>query len=223
MRDLAVGLVLILASVPVVAQPGAPQESIGFYAGGGLGSTQPASYDADFWYSDTESGDSTTSVVGFLGYRFHKHVAVEAAYLDAGSVGWSEPLVYVPALLDLYNTDIALDVSALQVSVTGVLPFGEIWEGYLRGGLAFWEADGTQRFTPSFGGTVVTRSVSDDGTGFLFGLGGSARLLPNLHLRLEYQVFDVDEDLFVVDGSDSATMDTFLLGVEYRFGGARRP
>lgn len=220
MRDVVVCFVFALVSVRVAAQPEVPQEIMGFYAGGGVGTTEPASYDNEYWYYDVESGDSTASAILFAGYRINRYVAAEAAYLGADGVGWSESLVYVPEFLDVYNTDIDLDVSAWQLSVSGILPFAKIWEAYLRGGLAFWEADGAQRFTPSFGGPVVRRSVSDSGTGFLFGMGGSVRLLPQLHLRLEYQAFDVDEDLFAID-DDSGTMDTFLLGLEYRFGGSR--
>jgi opacity protein-like surface antigen len=208
-------------SVGVAAQPQAPQELKGFYAGGGVGSTEPTSYDYEDWYyADVESGDSATSGMLFTGYRINKYVAVDAAYIDTDSVGWSESLVYVPELLGVYNTDIDLDIRAWQLSVSGILPFANIFEAYLRGGLAFWDADGTQQFTPSFGGAVVNRSVSDGGTGFLFGIGGSVRVLPRLHLLLEYQVFDVDEDLFATD-YDSGTIDTFLLGVQYRFGASR--
>jgi hypothetical protein len=218
MRDVAVCLVAALVSVGVAAQPEPPQEISGFYAGAGVGSTEPASYNNDYWYSDVESGSSATSATLFAGYRVNRYVAVEAAYLDAGDVGWRESLVYVPDFLGVYNTDIDLDVSATQVSVSGILPFANIWEGYLRGGVAFWEADGTQQFTPSFGGPVVRRSVSDSGSGFLFGIGGRVRLLPQLPQL--GSGLDVDEDLFAID-DDSGTMDTFLLALQYRFGGSR--
>lgn len=221
MRDFVVSLLLALVSVGVAAQPPAPQNVSGFYAGGGVGSTEPTSYDFEDWYySDVESGNSATSGILFTGYRITKYLAVDAAYIDAGGIGWSESLVYIPDLLGVYNTDIALDVSAWQLGVSGILPFGKIWEAYLKGGLTFWDADGTQQFTPSFGGTVVNRSVSNRGTGFLFSMGGSVRVLPRLRLQLEYQAFDVDEDLFALE-YDSATIDTFFLGLQYRFGDSR--
>ena len=218
MRTLIVGLLLAVASAAAVAQVQPPAGMRGFYAGAGLGSTEPVSFEDDYWYSDTESGDSDSSTIVFAGYRFHRHVAVEASYLDAEGTGFDDSLVYIPELLDVYNTDADLDFSATQLSVVGILPFARIWEVYLRGGLAFWEAEGEQRLTPSFGGPVVNRSVDDDGTGLLFGIGGGLTLPGNLHLRLELQVFDIDEDVLAAAEADGATLDTILLDLQYRFG-----
>jgi opacity protein-like surface antigen len=218
MRRLAVFLMLVIATCAARAHPHTPADSRGFYVGAGVGYADPSSYEDDYWYSDTESGDGDDATVVFAGYRFHRHVAVEAAWLDTGDLGWSESLVYVPDLLDVYNTDIALDATASQLSVLGILPFAGIWEVFLRGGVAWWDADAQQRFTPSFGGATVERSVYDDGAGLLFGIGGSVTFLSHLHARLEYQVFDVDEDLYAFE-DDSASIDTVLLDLQYRFSG----
>ncbi len=201
------------------AQSEPPAELRGFYAGAGVGSSEPVSFEDDYWYSDTESGDSATSTLAFAGYRFNPYVAVETSYLDAQDTGWSGSLVYVPDLLDFYNTDADLDFSASQLAVIGILPFARIWEVYLRGGLAFWDADGEQRLTPSFGGAAVNRVVDDSGTGLLVGLGGGVTLPGNFHLRLELQVFDIDEDVLAAADADGATLDTFVLDLQYRFGG----
>jgi len=217
MRNLALGLLLSLASAGAAAQAFGSTPMKGFFAGAGIGDSEPFAYYGDYWYSDTESGDSGTSVSVFGGYRFNRYLAVEAAYLDASDLGWDGDLLYVPDLLDIYNVDVNLDVTATELSVVGILPFAGIWEVYLRGGLAFWQADGSQHLTPSFGGIPVDRTLDDSGTGFLFGIGGGVTFLQNLHARLEYQVFDIDEDLFAADDLD-ATIDTLSLDIQYRFG-----
>ena len=136
-------------------------------------------------------------------------------WFDAGTLGWDQSQVYIPALLDVYNMDIDLDVSAVNASVLGILPFARIWEAYLRGGVAYYDADAKQRLTPSFGGETVSCSVSESGAELLFGLGIGVTFFDRAHLRLEYQTFFIDEDLLGAEG-DTASVDTLL---QYRFGG----
>lgn len=229
MRQLAVSLLLgpLLGLAPLVARaqwdpPAAPEPVRGFYAGAGIGDAEPTSWDDDgdyyYYFSDTESGDSDTSLSAFAGYRFNRYLAAEAGWLDAGTMGWGQSLVYVPDLLDVYNTDVDLEVTSVNVTVLGILPFARIWEVYLRGGAAFYDADADQRLTPSFGGATVERSLSDSGGEFLFGFGIGVTAFKRVHFRLEYQGFTIDEDLLALDGGD-ASVDNLLLDVQYRFGG----
>lgn len=221
MRYLAAVLVLSLTPLAAGAQ-WAPAESAqsvqGFYAGAGVGDAEPTSWDNDYWYSDVESGDGDTSLSVFAGYRFNRYLAAEVGWFDAGSMGWDQSLVYVPDLLDVYNTDVDLEVTTLNATVIGILPFARIWEAYIRGGAAFYDASADQRLTPSFGGVTVERSVDDSGADFLFGIGIGLTLFERAHVRLEFQSFFIDEDLIAVE-EDTASVDTFLLDVQYRFGG----
>lgn len=219
MRNLATAMILILVLIPfgASAELRVPEIVRGFYAGAGIGSAEPSTWDYDYWYSDLESGDSDTSLSVFAGYRFNRYLAVEAGWFDGGTMGFDQSLVYVPELLDVYNTSVVLDVTAVNASAIGVLPFARIWEVYLRGGLAFYDADAEQRLTPSFGGESVERSIDDSDVDFLFGIGVGVTLFKRAHLRLEYQSFFIDEDLLAAD-DDSASVDTLLLDLQYRFG-----
>jgi len=123
----------------------------------------------------------------------------------------------VPDLLDVYNTDVDLEVTAVNATVIGILPFARIWEAYIRGGAAFYDASADQRLTPSFGGATVERSVDDSGADLLFGIGIGLTLFDRAHVRLEFQSFFIDEDLIAAE-ADTASVDTFLLDVQYRFG-----
>jgi hypothetical protein len=219
MRHLPAVMALALG----VATPGAgaqsadPETVRGFYAGAGIGDAEPTSWDNDDWYGDIEDGDGDTSLSVFAGYRFNRYLAAEVGWFDAGTMGWDQPLVYVPELLDVYNTDVDLEVTAWNATVIGILPFARVWEGYLRGGATFYDADAAQRLTPSFGGATVERNVDDSGADFLFGIGIGVTLFERAHVRLEFQSFFIDEDLLVVE-DDTASVDTLLLDVQYRFG-----
>ena len=220
MRYLPAVLVLSLAPFGAGAQ-WAPAQATrpvqGFYAGAGAGAAEPTSWDNDYWYSDVESGDSDTSFSVFAGYRFNRYLAAEVGWFDAGTMGWNQSLVYVPDLLDVYNTDVDLEVTAVNATVIGILPFARIWEAYIRGGAAFYDASADQRLTPSFGGATVERSVDDSGADLLFGIGIGLTLFDRAHVRLEFQSFFIDEDLIAAE-ADTASVDTFLLDVQYRFG-----
>jgi opacity protein-like surface antigen len=225
MRGLAAVLAFCLAPLAASAQwepPRVAEPARGFYAGAGLGEAEPTSWedDDDYYYysSDTETGDSDTSLSVFAGYRFNRYVAAELGWFDAGTMGWDQSLVYVPELLDVYNTDIDLDVTSANVSVLGILPFARIWEGYIRGGVAFYDADADQRLAPSFGGETVRRRVDDSGADFLFGIGIGVTAFERVRFRLEFQGFTIDDDLLALEGGD-ASVSNFLLDVQYRFGG----
>lgn len=217
MRYLAVTLALILAHSGASAQLADAGTTRGFYGGVGFGDAEPTSWDNDYWYSDVDSGDGDTSLSVFAGYRFNRYLAAEVGWFDAGTMGWDQSLVYVPDLLDVYNTDVDLEVTAVNATVLGILPFARVWEAYIRGGAAFYDADADQRLTPSFGGATVERSVDDSGADLLFGIGIGVTLFQRAHVRLEFQSFFIDEDLIAVE-DDTASVDTLLLDVQYRFG-----
>ena len=81
--------------------------------------------------------------------------------------------------------------------------------------------DGTsrQRLDQSFGNEVVTRSVDDSGTGFLAGVGVGVTLGEAWHVRLDLQTVTIDED--VLNSDDDASIDSFLLELQYRIGAHR--
>ena len=225
MRLPIAALLLILAPLAAGAQSASRETIKGFYAGAGLGGSEPTSWDSDdYWYDDDDyyddsgDGDSDTSLSVFAGYRFNRYLAAEVGWLDAGTMGWDQSLVYVPELQDVYNTDVDLDITTVNASVIGILPFARIWEAYIRGGAAFYDADADQRLTPSFGGATVNRSVDDSGTDFLFGIGIGVTLFDHAHVRFEFRSFFIDDELLATN-DDTASVDSLLLDVQYRFGG----
>ena len=95
-------------------------------------------------------------------------------------------------------------------------PTGLVHEVYLRLGAGFWDGQSRQRLDQSFGTDVVTRSVDESGTGFLFGVGGGVTLGKAFHLRLDLQSVGIDED--VLNAREDSSIDSILLELQFRFG-----
>ena len=166
------------ASAPAAAQAStsvsAPDGWRGFYfgAGGAYSNVsvlvdQGECYDGCYWgdYYDYDEGDGDFGYTLHAGWRFHQYGALEVSYLDAGPIGWDQDLVYMPEFNDYYNNRIEYSAKVTEVAVLGILPFGDRFEVYAKLGAAFSEGESVQRLDQSFGDQVVTRSVSDNGTG----------------------------------------------------------
>jgi len=221
MRSTALFIALLLAPLLSGAQIIATNSEMrGFYAGAGVGGSQPYTSSDCYYYScdiNDEDGDSGTAVNVFAGYRFNRFIAVEGGLFNADGLGWNSTLVYLPELLDLYNVNVDLDVRAAHASLLAIVPFATLFEVYLRGGVAYYDADASQQLTPSFGGAVVSRDVNDSATALLIGIGAGVSLPWHLHARIEYQLFDIDEKLLATP-SDTSSVDTLMIDLQYRFG-----
>jgi opacity protein-like surface antigen len=143
------------------------------------------------------------------------YFAVEVGYVDSGNPQWDQNFVYIGELADVFN--VAVDftkLTATEVSAIGILPFATIWEAYLRAGVAYWSAEADQTAINSFNRALFFRSVDENDTGFLFGIGIGATPLPHWHLRLELQTYSVSEDLF--GGNGDANVESILFEAQYR-------
>ena len=200
----------------------------GLYVGGG-GNYSTVSvevgqgcYDDDCWwgqYDYYEEGDGDYGYNLHAGLRLHDFVAVEAGYVETGSIRWDENLVYFPEFNDFYNNRVDFSAQITQLAVVGILPFAQRYEVYLKLGAGFWDAESDQRLDQSFGDDVVTRQVSDSGTGFFGGVGFGVTFAKTLHVRFELQSTTIDED--VLNARDDAGVDAMLLEVQYRFGAGK--
>lgn len=226
----AMAMLLLATGAAAQQSPAAPPGAAssgwtGFYVGGG-GAYSNVSVETgndcddgcDWWgdYYDYEEGDGDYGYSLQAGLRVHRFVALELGYLDTGSIGWDQDLVYMPEFNDFYNNHVDFSAKVTELSVLGILPFGDIWEIYLRLGAGFWDGESTQRLDQSFGTEVITRSVDDRGTDFLFGIGMGVTLADVFHIRMEFKSVGVDED--VLNAKDSTSIDTLTLEGQFRFG-----
>ncbi len=216
--SLAAVVLGIAAAAPALAQgPG------GFYLGGGAGWTNVSVEDDDYYYDccydyyhSYDSGEEDAGFAAHVGYRFGPYFAAELGYLNGGKPHWDHSDVYVPELGDFADTEADLEIEAAQLSVLAILPVGGSWELYGRLGASFWWAESEQRVYPLFENVSYARSLDDEGTNFLFGIGIGVSPAPAWHVRFEFQSFPIEEELLVSRGD--TTVDTLLLELQYRPG-----
>jgi len=214
-----------LSLLPAVLLTGAAnaQDARGWYAGVGAGSSHVEVYRGSWLgYGGWEQGSGDTAMFAFGGYRLGDHLALDLTYLPERELEWWEPDAFVPGLSGYYDSQTVLSTSALQLSVVGILPFLDIWEAYLKGGLSWYDADGQQILTDYFSGEELRRSSSASDAGFNVGLGLGVKLTENWSVRLEYQFFSIDDALINVDSDGDTTIDSWIFGIDYRFGARGR-
>jgi hypothetical protein len=218
MRNLASGVLAAcyLASTSAWGQEERPVP-LGFYGGAsiGLASMSVEVDDGYYYFPGYEDGEEATAVDVHFGYRLTRYIATEFAYFDSAPE-WEDAFVYIPELGDSFDVFVDSDVQAAQFTLLGVLPFARIWEGYIKGGFAYWQGDADQTLIRSSNGEVLRRFVEDSSTDFLFAVGIGANPKPGWHLRLEFQSFGIDRDLVAADGP--TTIDSMLFQVHFQPG-----
>lgn len=223
----ALALLAAAALTPCIAgAQGTPGDWRGLYLGGGgaystvsvqVDGGSECYYDCDWWgdYPDYDEGNGDYGYSVHFGWRAHTYLAVEAAYLETGSIRWDENLVYMPEFDGFYNNRVDFSAKVAELSLLGILPLAN-WEVYLRVGVGLWDGESDQRLDDSFGPGVVTRSVSESGTDFLFGAGVGVTFASSWHVRLEAQTLTIDRE--VLNARDDTSLDSILLELQYRFG-----
>ena len=206
-----------------LAQVGSNQDPIkGFYLGGGIGLSTLYSQEDEWWDADSETGDPGFTYALTGGYRFSRYFGVEVSYFDGSDLDWDDGFIDIPTLPgNAYSIDADVDLSSYQVSGLAILPFANTAEVYVRAGLSFWDADSELTFTPAGIGPVTTSQNSDDGVGFVIGVGGGVSVTKNLHLRLDYSMYELDEDVLGLGSTDyDAYASSLTFQALYRFGEA---
>jgi len=152
------------------------------------------------------------------GVRFTKHLALELGVLRASDLEWREYYALIPGLPHNYDIAATFNATSQQLSVVGILPFGRIWEGFLRGGIVNYHVSGHQTLTDAWNNaSLAPRPIDRSGTSGLIGLGISAKVRQNWQVRIEFQTFGLANDFLAVRDGDAPTLDAFAVGVDYRF------
>jgi OmpA-OmpF porin, OOP family len=185
----------------------------GFYGGGGFGQSsfdfRKEGFDAGTSVVLASVGvtelDSTSRLDNddsgyefYGGYRFLAWLAVEASFLDFGSVDYhaasdveADGNVF-PVDTVLVDTDFSVDVSGLAVSALGIWPVSERFDLYLRGGIMF--GDNGVHVRLSDGSTTLSGSGTHTSENLIWGAGIAVSFLDIYAARLEYrQILDVGD------------------------------
>ena len=175
---------LIAASVfaisPALAADG------GVYVGAGLGQSS-VEVDIGEGISDFDGSDTAFKLLG--GYKFGKYFALELEYIDGGEAddSWREEFKGVTEELRA-----TIEFTGWNASLVGILPIGEQFDVFAKLGAIMWDADLVLDYRVD-GSLMERERLSDDGSEFSWGIGGSWHFMDNLGARIEYQAFDIDD------------------------------
>jgi hypothetical protein len=152
------------------------------------------------------------------GVRLRKHLALELGLLSADDLEWHEYYAPISGLPHTYDAVATFDTSSQRLSVLGILPFGRIWEGFVGGGLVRYRVSGSLALRDAWNDAqLAPRSISRRGHDSSFGFGVSASVKQAWRIRVEFQTFGLATDFLAVPEGDWPTLDTFEVGVDYRF------
>jgi len=158
---------VLFALILAVATPAA---LAGGYVGAGVGQAYAKAKETDF---SIDLSGNTTGWKIFGGYNFLKFFGVEASYVDFGSVKDASSSV-----------DIKSEAKTFDVFAVGKIPFPVV-EPFVKIGYANVDS----KVTVSGLG-----SASDKNWDLAWGVGVGFNILKKLHLRVEYEQFNVSPD-----------------------------
>ena len=191
----------------------------GWYVGAGISFNDVYVYDDQCWgcYGSAEYGNGDSSYALTAGFRATRSLAIEAAYIGESTLRWNENTVFFDEFFEPYVVDSTIDLSSYQISAVGILA-GRFWEGYLRVGMALWEAEGSQWLTNLPTGISVPRGVDYSGEDLLIGVGVARNLGDGWQAKLDYAFFPIDDELLALSGPYEAYADYVTLQVVKHFG-----
>lgn len=169
-----------LAVAALLALPALAADN-GVFVGASAGQTSFAT--GNLGEIDFEGDASGYKVFG--GYRFLTFVAVEASYVDFGSIEGDPKVAGYEA-----------DVNGLTLEAVVFLPLG-IGDVFVKAGLVEWDADISSV-------EDLTDRVSLDGNDAVYGAGVQFRIR-SFGVRAEVEYFDVAKELYMVSVGGSYT------------------
>jgi OOP family OmpA-OmpF porin len=180
---LAVLGMALLAPASVLAQ------EAGFYLGGAFGQAKLKEW------CKVEPGDVLTACADtdtgwklFGGYRFNRYVAIEATYVNWGTVTGT-----------VNGIDVSAEQTSMGVAAVGSLELGPRFSVFGKAGFLMTEQE-IRRVT-----ATSSSSVEGDETEFHYGLGVRFRFTPNWAARGEWE------------RTEKLKVEMLSIGAEYRF------
>lgn len=174
-----------------------------FYLGAELGESSTDAVDESIIDDGTfgnsiDVDDSDTAWKGFVGYRFLKFVAVEAALVNLG-----EFEVNGTSSGAAGDVSFSADADGYTLSAMGILPVGPGFKLFAKAGYFIWDVD----VDVSSSGLGTTINDSDDGEDLVYGAGLAYKFGLGLGVRLEYEEYEIDDE----------SVEVISAGVTWRF------
>lgn len=186
-RSLLAVALLSLGGISSVSY--AEDNAAGVYLGAGVGQFNVQIDDIDQTDNAIERlDDDDAAWKAFVGYRFTRFVAVEAAYMDLGKPNGRSSATGS-------SGDYRVRIKGFAPYVIGTLPLGPV-ELYGKAGYYFYDADVRFDFDDPLAPDVDSSKSDED---FIYGVGIGATFFDRLNARLEYERVDSS----VIDDADA--------------------
>lgn len=138
-----------------------------------------------------EQSAKITTITGRLGYRVMDFLAIEGEAgfgLGGDSFSQAVPVTVAPVGTVNIDTDVDVDINTYgAVFARGILPVGEQFEVFVRGGYGVAKAEasavGTVAALPGFSATA---SASEKANDFAYGVGAQFNMTDRHGIRLDY-------------------------------------
>jgi OmpA-OmpF porin, OOP family len=153
--------------------------------------------------------DSDTSFGAVFGYRFNPYFAVEAAYIDLGSLEYrGQADVFVPPFgVATFDGGVSIESQGPAVSALGIWPVADAFDLYARFGLFFSDTEAGISIED------FSESVSGSDEDVFYGVGAAWNVGERWTLRLDYQQF---KDVGTEEDTGEGDVDAWSLGVLFR-------
>jgi len=163
-------------------------ESSGLYLGAGVSAASTREASLNF-FEDKSGQDRTLEMTLLAGYDFNKYIGVEGRYYKS-----------------VAKEDI-VDRSSWGIFVKPHVPVSETLNLYVLAGYGGFKGE-----------SINGSNVDIDDTGFQLGVGASYKVMDNVSIFADWVsiVYDEQQDAFIT-APDVISMDTFTLGVLYKF------
>jgi len=211
---LVCSLSLFATTDGVAGEPAAPAP---WYVGGGISANNVFAVESFGLSEFSERGNSDTGFVLVGGYSWHKYVDFEINYIDGGSPSFNSLITEACPGTPPCFIDVVQETKAVSAGVVGSLPFAGIWEVYIKGGVAFWDASSVQVISPLDPGPSTESRIDRSGTDFMLAVGAGLMVGDRARLRLEYQAFRTDDELLNADSGREARFDVVALALHWFF------
>jgi opacity protein-like surface antigen len=193
-----------LFSAPACAQ----DEPRGWFVGAATDDTDLEVF-RNGWGYETSGSQRGNSIRG--GMRLTRNFEIELGTMSASDLNWTE---YFASYDDYLTAHTTFDVKAVNFSAVGKV-VGNLFEGYIKAGLAHYDIDGRQVLDTLMVDAVATRDVHASDMDYLIGAGFFVKPSPKWRVRVEYQYFAVERDFLGIRNSDDPSIDTLSIGFDY--------
>jgi OOP family OmpA-OmpF porin len=175
MRWPGVGAVILSAGLSATAYA---EGDTGAYLGAGIGRASASDY-----CSGNSTGlltincdESDTSFKVYGGYRFTRHLAIEAAYVDLGKLNATGSFAGNP----FSNST---EITGVTLQAVGIATLGDRFSLTARIGALFWDLNTATTLGP------FHSSTGDDGVDIALGVGAQFKFTPHFGIRADLDYY----------------------------------